>query len=292
MNNHPTQYVPEDASSLKIEIVDCKPVSGLQDIDYRRNLALNQSFLKDVRAVSPSYADFSRLHPEETPALIFGSALHTSVLEPNEFDKRYAVAPECDRRTKDGKAVYEDFVYRAGNKRVLKGDDFVRLVAMASISRGMFEDKQSFKSYPELQLYGRIKVTAGTFLGEEIEVKAQLDMLHQSPNTNSLTIQDLKSVADIAKVQKASYENGWAVQSAFYTDLALKVFETTAQVCKFEYIAQSKEPPFDVRKFIVTDEMVIKGRLAYYEAIHKYLWWKRAGKPSTSDFLGVEPLNG
>ena len=39
---------------------------------------------------------------KESPALIIGSAAHCAVFEPAEFGKRYAVAPHCDRRTKEG----------------------------------------------------------------------------------------------------------------------------------------------------------------------------------------------
>ena len=47
---------------------------------------------------------------KETPALIIGSAAHCAVFEPAEFGKRYAVAPHCDRRTKEGKETWANFL--------------------------------------------------------------------------------------------------------------------------------------------------------------------------------------
>jgi hypothetical protein len=62
---------------------------------------LSYSMMKDL-AVSPLRMWYLHLNPERppdepTPAMQFGSALHCAVLEPGEFDKRYAcelIAPE------------------------------------------------------------------------------------------------------------------------------------------------------------------------------------------------------
>ena len=40
------------------------------------------------------------IEDEPTPAMIIGSAVHSLVLEPDAAD--FVVAPECDRRTKEG----------------------------------------------------------------------------------------------------------------------------------------------------------------------------------------------
>lgn len=278
-------YTKSTLADFTIELVKSELRTGSKS--YRADPAINQSFLKDVNSVSPSYADYRRLNPEETPALVFGSALHTLVLEPLEFNKRYAMLPECDRRTKEGKALYEDFCLSNVGKVVLKSDDVNKLLLMAEKSRSHFESKTSHKSYAEANLFGTFAVTGGEFKGETIDVKAQLDMLHVYDDR--CVIQDLKSVADISNVSGASYHSGWATQSAFYNDLTTFAFRKESS---FEYVAQSKDEPYDVRKFIVSDEMFIKGRLAFTSAMHKWLWWKKNGKPETAEFHGNEILNG
>src|SRR6185369_8534287 len=40
---------------------------------------------------------------EQTPAMNLGSAFHTLLLEPELFDKEFAVMAKVDKRTKDGK---------------------------------------------------------------------------------------------------------------------------------------------------------------------------------------------
>ena len=278
-------YDKASLSSFSIELEKVQ-FSSKKD-GYRNNPAVNQSYLKAINNVSPSHAEYLRLNPEETPALVFGSALHTMVLEPFKFNERYAVLPECDRRTKEGKAVYEAFCFDNAGKTVLKTEDYLKLKSMAAKSIGYFEDKHSDSTYAEAELYGNFVVTSGDFMGERISVKAQLDILHE--RKDKIIIKDLKSVADISNVSGASYHSGWATQSAFYCDLAAFCFRKPTE---FEYIAQSKDEPYDVRLFGVSDEMIIKGRNAYTSALHKWLCWKANGKPDTADFIGKEVLNG
>ena len=272
---------------FKLELVSARVATPDVAKTYRSADALNQSYLKDVLGVSPSYAEYRRLNPEETPALAFGTALHTQVLEPNDFNKRYAILPDCDRRTKEGKGIYEAFCVSNAGKTVLKQDDFAKLVRMASISRKYFDEKLAIISNHEQAIFGTFKVIDGEFKGKEVDVKALLDAVYVFPD--HVLIKDLKSVADIANVTGASYSNGWAVQSAFYHDLVQKFSKLET---KFEYVAQSKDEPYDVRIGYVSDEMFIKGRMLYQSAINRWLWWNKNGRPETAEFLGKQALNG
>jgi exodeoxyribonuclease VIII len=60
----------------------------------------------DMVALSPALLQWSKAAPvdeEKTKALDMGTALHCILLEPAEFDKRFIVAPEFNRRTTAGK---------------------------------------------------------------------------------------------------------------------------------------------------------------------------------------------
>ena len=46
---------------------------------------------------------------KESPALIEGRLQHTLFLELEKFDEEFVIEPNVDRRTKAGKAEYEDF---------------------------------------------------------------------------------------------------------------------------------------------------------------------------------------
>ena len=75
------------------------------------------------------YLDPDREPVEPTPAMALGTAVHTAILEPAEFDNLYTVIPEgLDRRTKEGKQVYS--LIKESGKTPLKFDDMKRIIKM------------------------------------------------------------------------------------------------------------------------------------------------------------------
>lgn len=60
----------------------------------------------DLVHISPAHYKARKGNTAQTPAMLIGSALHKLVLEQESFDKEFAVLPEIDRRTKEGKALY------------------------------------------------------------------------------------------------------------------------------------------------------------------------------------------
>ena len=54
-----------------------------------------------------------------SPALEYGTLVHTLILEPNEFDNRYIIEPVFDKRTKAGKEEYQRFIEEAGDKKTI-----------------------------------------------------------------------------------------------------------------------------------------------------------------------------
>ena len=282
-----TKYNKSELADFAFEFNGAMKVINTPESAYRQDKGANQSFLKDILSVSPSYAWFRKNNPEQSPALTFGSALHCWVLEHEKFNSRYAVMAECDRRTTEGKAYYAQFVADSAGKTVLKSEDYDKILSMSAKAKQFFNGVCGTKSHHEVQFYASISVTSGRFKGEILQLKALFDAFYD--DGDNAVIKDLKSVQDISNVVGASYNNGWAVQSAFYTDIATFALQRPV---KFEYIASSKEEPYDSRRFLVSDEMLIKGRKQYTEALHKLLWWEFAGRPETHEFLGEEVLNG
>ena len=77
--------------------------------EYRQHEGISRSQLWKIRE-SPEKFKYAMEHPEEpTPALLFGQMVHKLVLEPDTFDEEFIVAPEVDKRTKEGKAAWAQF---------------------------------------------------------------------------------------------------------------------------------------------------------------------------------------
>jgi hypothetical protein len=69
--------------------------------------AVRRSDLWELRK-SPAHYLYKVTHPEEpTPALMFGSAAHKYILEPESFLDEYIEVPKIDRRTKAGKEEWQ-----------------------------------------------------------------------------------------------------------------------------------------------------------------------------------------
>ena len=95
---------------------------------YHAHPAISKSHLDQV-ARSPlhywaAFLDPARQQREATPAMQIGSAVHTHVLELDQWDARYVTAPEgIDRRTKVGKAEWEVFTTASTGRTVLTKAD-------------------------------------------------------------------------------------------------------------------------------------------------------------------------
>ena len=83
----------------------------------------------------------SKTESKKTPALEFGTAFHSMLLEPEEFTKRYCKelkSPKFDRRTKVGKVAYSEWAeatltpWENANrgKKVLNEETFSKLIGM------------------------------------------------------------------------------------------------------------------------------------------------------------------
>lgn len=95
---------------------------------YHATDAVSASLLKQI-AKSPAHAmAYLQQQQEPTPAMLFGTAFHTCVLESERFNDEYAVF-EGDKRTKAGKETYESLV--ASGKTIISATDYAIITAMA-----------------------------------------------------------------------------------------------------------------------------------------------------------------
>ena len=73
--------------------------------EYRQHPAISRSELWRIRESPQKFKYFREHPPEPTPALLFGQVFHKMLLEPDTFGEEFVVAPEVNRRTKEGKQI-------------------------------------------------------------------------------------------------------------------------------------------------------------------------------------------
>ena len=145
--------------------------------EYRAWEAVSASRLTDL-ARSPAYCRHRIANPDEpTDAQRFGAACHCGILEPDDFTTRYAAAPECDRRTREGKALYADFLAASPGQEPLKADEYARCIAIrdavhshpaasALLKRQTRREVSMAWDRDGLRCKGRIDVLASDLVGD------------------------------------------------------------------------------------------------------------------------------
>ena len=106
-------------------------MESISNAEYRKKEGISSS---DLKRMMKSMAHWKYYHdnPEDndTEALQFGRAYHKLMLEPDDFDNEFIVSPKFDRRTKDGKAAYEEFMKKAEGKEVINEETYQKLLEM------------------------------------------------------------------------------------------------------------------------------------------------------------------
>lgn len=87
-------------------------------------------FRKSRRLFAELYVQETRKPAEPTSTQVVGSAVHCLLLEPAQFESRFIVAPNVDRRTNAGKAEWSEFLAKSLGKQVIKPDELSKARAM------------------------------------------------------------------------------------------------------------------------------------------------------------------
>jgi len=128
--------------------------ANLTRAEYDQEDALSFTGLKELLKSPAHYQHFRTAVREETKALIIGAATHSAVLTPDLFKDAYAMAPECDRRTKEGKAVWEaaQAALKPGQK-VLSFDDYQHVMDIADAVTKIWQ--AGHNAWNETPLFGK-----------------------------------------------------------------------------------------------------------------------------------------
>jgi exodeoxyribonuclease VIII len=209
--------------------------------------ALNYSGAKEILKSPAHYQAWLKAEDEDTDALRIGRLVHLASLEPQVFDRQVRVMPECDRRTKDGKAVYEAFV-----ATLKEGEECIKQKEMDLIL-GIAESAQcGIEKIADGKARVRVMEQVVTGKCEGIDIKGRPDLiLHDSEGA---IIIDVKTTADASPdafskdVAKFKYH----LQAAFYMHM------TGAK--SFYFVAVEKKKPFAWAIYFLDEKTLEQGR--------------------------------
>lgn len=254
------------------------------------NLAfLNASTVKNVLRSSKSAAHAIRKSSSDSPALRFGTAFHTYILEADLFNDEIAVAPEVDKRTTAGKAKFADFAIASKGKTIISKDDHRKLQRMSDeiygheLAASYLDDERGLAELTAV--WNPNEHTAADSLSAKENrfilpnaLKGRLDWL--TPNA----IVDIKTCADASPrgVQRSAVQFGYHVQAAFYRELFRRA-SGSEDLLPFVFVFVEKEAPHGVL-VVELDEMFLEiGWTQTSRAIDTVQDWMMFGH---SDYAG------
>lgn len=203
--------------------------------------------------------------PEPTEAMVLGTMTHCAVLEPDAFVDRYAVAPKCDRRTKEGKAIWAAFL------ETLKPGMEAADPEMVQKSLAMAMAVRENPAVSGLLDEGDAEVSA--FVQQEkwsgVAVRVRPDFVSPAGG-NKVILTDLKTTIDASPkgfgrtVANMAYD----VQAALYSD----IFEQASgkRVVAFVFVAVEKAWPFACVPYVLKPDAIDRGRRKYRRLLETY----------------------
>jgi exodeoxyribonuclease VIII len=226
----------------------------MDNTDYHAHPAISKSHLDQV-AKSPlhyfaRYLDPNRVAPEPTAAMAIGSAVHTHVLELDQWDARYVSAPDgIDRRTKAGKAEWEAFTTAATGRTVLPKADADLVMRMG---HAVFAHPAAAML---LALPGKAETThMWTDEATGLQCKCRPDWL----TDDGRLLVDLKTTEDAGRgFAKSIAQWRYHVQAAWYLDGVEQSTGTRPE--QFLFLCVEKKAPYAVAVYAADAEMIDAG---------------------------------
>jgi exodeoxyribonuclease VIII len=251
------------------------------DAEYFAHPYISNSDLKLINRSIKHYL-WNKQHPEKTSAMIFGSAFHCYILEPEKFDERFVVNPFDSKRTN----AYKDWALQVGDLDILTKDDMEKLKGMKEALlenpevRALLNIDESFNFLGPHEVE---KVHLFKFMGIGCKCKTDYESLQRDMIVDLKTCQD---VSDSDEVVKIIIDYDYHQQSTFYQlgySLDYKV-----EPPMFFFIFIEKEPPYGIRIKYCDKEFERIGLAQIKQGLSRWKYYLD-NRESKSEYWGYTP---
>lgn len=226
---------------------------------YHASPAVSASKLKCFER-SPKYFFHKHIAKElkgpPTPAQNLGSAIHCAVLEPSMFGSLYAELPRVDRRTKAGKAEYEEWLNHHGDKTGLKAEEYETVQRVRDALNPIMEP---------------------LLVDAEVEASVRVDTeygwLQCRPDcvTAKGEIIDIKTIRDIASLRNQFWSLNYHLQDALYRIVLDYASDDDYQPGPIRFVFVETAPPYETAQVVVDPETAILSKHYTFSLLQK-LW--------------------
>lgn len=163
---------------------------------------------------------------EPTPQMTLGSLVHCLALEPDKYELEFVVEPQIDKRTKQGKLDYAEFI-KENTKTTITTDQYN---LASNIAKSLYKCNRFNKILKGAEIEKEIYFTQ---FG--VDCRSKLDII-------SDVIYDLKTIDDISDegIKRNIYGFKYYRQMAFYINALNKEKD-------FTFIFVEKKEPYAIR---------------------------------------------
>lgn len=179
--------------------------------------------------------------PADKEAFMLGELVHAMTLEPNEFNDRYMVMPNIDKRTKSGKELYAQVMIEAAGKTLVKPETMMLAEQMSGALMNntticdLLRDAKMEKS-----IYWKHETTG-------LICKARPDIWQ------GRIVSDLKTTLDAGYrgFQLSAYKFGYFLQAAMIYEALKSIGEPFHN---FVFICIEKTAPYSIGLYMLDDD--------------------------------------
>lgn len=258
---------------------------GLTYDEYADLPGLRKSTLWPLVSRTPAhYMNLLENPEEETPAMKFGTAFHTLLLEPERFDEEYAVGGPINPKTGETfgpkTKKMQEWLDEQGGGLFISQEDSDNLNGMREAVHAK-EEAAALLDGAEREL---------SIVWEDVRtgrlLQARVDAFLRRPCIFS----DLKSSLDASPraFHRSSLDYGYFMQSSMYHD-GVKIL-TGSEPYKPQFIVVEKKPPYAVAVHEVEIEDLEFGRKQYQYALDVLAICEKKGKwPAYPGVLKLSP---
>jgi exodeoxyribonuclease VIII len=246
-------------------------ITDLDIEDYHSRGEVSKSQL-DTLDLSPAifyarHRDPNRPAPAEKAGQLEGQLAHCAILEPDKFEKRYAIGPTVHRGTK----VWKEFVEANAGRVAIQHDQYETAVRQAASVRALPEVREALER-------GRAEVSAFWTDSETgVSCRCRPDWTHDV-SESSVILLDVKtySSADPSEFRRQVARKRYHVQDAFYCDGFAEAADK--DVLGFIFVAVETEYPFAASAMMLDGASREQGRADYLRNLRTYARCEKSGE--------------
>jgi len=245
--------------------------------EYHDEISISSTNLRDMETSCElaNYNKTNRRNIKQTQAMFEGTLIHHA-LQTRNIGSAYAIAPECDRRTKHGKAEYAEFQSRIGNLSAITRYQY-------DMATGAME---SAWSHPESRLFlenGLMERSGFTKL-MDVAVKARPDIdCSQIPHSKHFpALIDIKT-RQLGKASRESWSKDFFNYKTYLqAGLQILVWRSLGcEVTEYYYLLVEKDPPYQVNVIALDKDWIHESILQVHKVLEKWKTYLANGLPKS-----------